>query len=91
MRTCRVLVVLLGLFSFVADVASATHPNQSSPFVVFETSDAPGKLDSSKLEECLRLTLRELNLDGRPLPRIAVYHISIQAGHYLGVDTNSNW
>lgn len=91
MRSLRTLVALLSLFGFVADATSASHPNQSSPFVIFETSDAPGKLDSTKIEECLRLTLREMNVDGRQLPRIVIYHISPEAGRYLGIDTNSNW
>ena len=71
--------------------ASGAGPHDASPFVIFETSDAPGTLDSNKLSECLQLTLREMNLDGRELPRIAVYHISAEAGHRLCIETNSNW
>jgi hypothetical protein len=91
MQPLKGWLVRICLLGFLCSAASATGPRSASPFVIFETSDAPGTLDSKKLSECLQLTLREMNLDGRELPRIAVYHISAEAGHHLGIETNSNW
>lgn len=91
MRTFRICLLLACFCSFFLKEAAAGGPRDSSPFVIFETSDAPGTLDVQKLSDCLQLTLREMNLDGRELPRIVVYHVSPAAGHYLGIETNSNW
>lgn len=91
MRLLGIRFVSLCLACFFCATAFASGPHEASPFVVLETSDAPGTLDTNKLLECLKMTLREMNLDGRELPRILVYHISPEAGHYIGVDTNSSW
>jgi len=91
MQKLRVWLVRFCLLGVMGSAVCAAGPREKYPFVIFETGDAPGTLDTNKLSECLQLTLREMNLDGRELPRIAVYHISAEAGHYLGVDTNSNW
>jgi hypothetical protein len=79
---------LLGCLCFAT---SAVGPHETAHFVIFETHDAPGILDTDKLSECLQLTLHEMNLNGRELPRIAVYHVSAEAGHRLGIETNSIW
>lgn len=91
MQTFRICLVFVCFVGLLLDAAWAKAPRDSSRFVIFESSDAPGTLDVQKLSDCLRLTLREMNRDGRELPRIAVYHISPETGHYLGVETNSNW
>ena len=91
MRLLRICFLCMGVLGSLRQTASAAGPPESAPFVILETSDAPGTLDTSKLSECLKLTLREMNLDGRELPRIVVYHVSPETGRYLGVDTNSNW
>jgi hypothetical protein len=87
----RICFLCISLLAYLCPTASAASPHESLPFVVLETSDAPGTLDIQKLSDCLKLTLREMNLDGRALPRIVVYHVSLATGRYLGVETNSNW
>jgi len=65
---------------------------QAGPVLtVMETRDAPGNVAPEKLDECLRLTLVEMNLDGRDLPRIVVYHVSQKTADDLGVQHNSIW
>ena len=90
MRLVRIFLVCVAALGQSAS-AAASDTRDPLPFVIFETADAPGTLDPQKLSECLHLSLRELGLDGRDLPRIAVFHISPQAGRILGVTTNSNW
>ena len=91
MRLLGICLFCVGVVGYLSRLASAASPHESPPFVILETRDAPGTLDIQKLSECLKLTLREMNLDGRELPRIVVYHVSPESGHYLGVETNSNW
>ena len=86
--TCLAAVCLL---SSLVGPAFAAYPKGASPFVIFESHDAPGPLDASKLQQCLELTVRELGLENRDLPRIVVYHISDETGHLLGIETNSNY
>ena len=91
MYRTTVLFVWTAIVTILGPPSSAQKAKESPVLVLMETRDAPGTVDPEKLEQCLHLTLREMSLDKRELPRIAVYHVSQKTADYLGVDTNSIW
>jgi len=59
--------------------------------LVLEMVDAPGSVDVRKLDESVLWAVEELHLGGRPLPVIAVFHISVSAADRLGIGGTSLW
>lgn len=51
--------------------------------------DAPGTVDQERVHACLRLLLREMNLDGKELPHIVVLHASKKVAHAAAIQETS--
>jgi hypothetical protein len=90
MRVLGMMCVWAVVTTMCCHLASAgkTRNDQRNSLVIMETGDAPGAVDPEKVSECLRLVVRELNLDSRELPIIVLYHISKDAAKYMGIREN---
>ena len=90
MAFCLAAILLLLLPAGDA-VAQSGRPPDLIPITTFEEPGASGSLDLAKLDESLRLTIQELRLDPRELPRIIVYHVTQETADRLDIHTNSVW
>lgn len=86
-----VSVVWMAIATIFSHPILAQKARDRPPFVLMENRDAPGTVEPEKLDECLRFTLREMNLEDRELPFILVYHVSRETADELGLETNSIW
>jgi hypothetical protein len=77
----------LGLLIFAMH-ANASDSNLS---LVMEMGDAPGRVDQRKVDESIRWAVKELYLEGQPLPLIVVFHISPAVAVRLGIEGTSLW
>jgi hypothetical protein len=80
----RVLLAVL----FLVVHATAAGPNYA---LVMEMANAPGRVDSQKLDESVVWAVKELHLEQQPLPLITVFHVSVPAAKRLGIGGTSLW
>jgi hypothetical protein len=87
----------LGTLTFVGLAALGTAQAQdgvsrkSSPLVIFERQDAPGKVDEFKISEALRIAMQELRVPAQALPSFVIFHISETEAELFGVKVTSIW
>ena len=90
--TLHRLALFLSLLTLAAHAAAQnTSATALLPITTLEEPGAPGSLDLAKLRESLRLTIQELSIDPRQVPRIVVFHVTQETADRLDIHSNSVW
>ena len=84
MKSSFVVLVLLLFISptlFAADALASAPAN----LVFLESTDTRGRLPQERITTCLGQLVREMQLLGREMPHILVFHVSEKAGRAAGI------
>ena len=96
MEAMKISSALL-VVAMLIGISGACRAADKSKIIVVESADAPGRIASDRVEDCLRLLSHEAGTDADSLPLIVVMHVSqkeaAEAGFFglgMALRRNSN-